>query len=112
MTTTSLQSRQAGFSETFRCGHDASLSGAAAGAETADGLAACLPASSACAQTRRMKAFAGQRQFQAPVPDDFARGMLAPGLADGTAASPLKHIAGGLAALIMGLVARRRQKPG
>jgi hypothetical protein len=109
MTTTSFQSRQDGFSETFRCGHDA---GAAATAETAAALPASLPASSCCAQTRRMKAFAGQRQFQAPVADDFARGMLAPGLADGTVASPLKHLASALATLIMGLAAWRRHKPG
>lgn len=29
------------------------------------------------AQARRMKAFAGERKFQAPVADDFSRGMLA-----------------------------------
>lgn len=28
-------------------------------------------------QTKRMKTFAGQRKFQAPVADDFSRGMLA-----------------------------------
>lgn len=107
MPTTSLQSRQGGFSQAVRCGHDAEPLGVAAGAEAAEGLAA-----SCCAQTRRMKAFTGQRQFQAPVPDDFARGMLAPGLAEGTVASPLKPIASGLATLVMGLLAWRRQKPG
>lgn len=30
-------------------------------------------------EARRMKAFAGQRKFQAPVADDFTRGMLAAG---------------------------------
>ncbi|MBI6634634.1 type III secretion protein [Pseudomonas paralactis] len=29
------------------------------------------------AQARRMKAFASERKFQAPVADDFSRGMLA-----------------------------------
>jgi len=29
------------------------------------------------AEARRMKAYAGERRFQAPVSDDFSRGMLA-----------------------------------
>ena len=61
------------------------------------------------AQALRMKAFAAQRQFQAPVADDFTRGMLAPGQGSATAASPLKHIFSALAVLIAGL---GQQKPG
>jgi hypothetical protein len=56
-----------------------------------------------------MKAFAGQRQFQAPVADDFARGMLAPGQGSAAATSPLKHILNALAVLLAGL---GQQKPG
>ena len=56
-----------------------------------------------------MKAFAGQRQFQAPVADDFARGMLAPGQGSAVATSPLKHILNALAVLLAGL---GQQKPG
>lgn len=40
------------------------------------------PPPHAC-QARRMKGYAGQRRFQAPVPDDFAKGMLAPEHAPG-----------------------------
>jgi hypothetical protein len=50
-----------------------------------------------------MKAFAAQRQFQAPVADDFARGMLAPVKGSGTGASPLRYIVSALAVLIASL---------
>ncbi|WP_411389317.1 type III secretion effector protein [Pseudomonas sp. MPB23] len=43
------------------------------------------------AEARRMKAFADQRQFQAPVADDFSRGMLADGHAPGDGGNSLKH---------------------
>ncbi|KAF6688674.1 type III secretion effector protein [Pseudomonas rhodesiae] len=47
-----------------------------------------------------MKAFAGQRKFQAPVADDFSRGMLAAGQAsnDGTKSIKLPGLFEGLAA--------------
>lgn len=35
-----------------------------------------LPSRAYEVETRRMKAFAGQRKFQAPVSDDFSRGLL------------------------------------
>lgn len=103
MTTTSLQSRQGGYLDAFRHADDACSLGAFDGAGAPQELPTGAAASGYAAQARRMKAFAGQRQFQAPVADDFARGMLAPGQASGTAASPLKHIASALAALIAGL---------
>jgi len=43
------------------------------------------------AEARRMKAFAGQRQFQAPVADDFSRGMLADGPSPGGGGKSLKR---------------------
>jgi hypothetical protein len=56
-----------------------------------------------------MKTFAGQRQFQAPVADDFARGMLAC-RAD---VAPLKQPATLWAGMIAGLaVWLRRQRLG
>ncbi|KRP41721.1 type III secretion effector protein [Pseudomonas libanensis] len=39
-----------------------------------------------------MKAFAGQRQFQAPVSDDFSRGMLAHGQACAEGAESIKNV--------------------
>lgn len=61
------------------------------------------------AQAQRMKTFAGQRQFQAPVADDFAKGMLA----CRDEAPPLKHPATLWAGLLAGLaVWLRRQRLG
>ncbi|KAA8551580.1 hypothetical protein DM05_3075 [Pseudomonas poae] len=37
------------------------------------------PADVHAVEARRMRAFAGQRKFQAPVEEDFSRGMLATG---------------------------------
>ncbi|TFY86503.1 type III secretion effector protein [Pseudomonas kairouanensis] len=50
-----------------------------------------------------MKDFAGQRRFQAPVADDFARGMLAPGQSLKTQTHSLAQIRGALATVILGL---------
>lgn len=56
-----------------------------------------------------MKTFAGQRQFQAPVADDFAKGMLARSVE----APPLKHPVTLWAGFIAGLVVwLRRQRLG
>ncbi|MCK6189280.1 type III secretion effector protein [Pseudomonas sp. EYE_354] len=38
-----------------------------------------------------MKTFEGQRKFQAPVADDFSRGMLATGKVNGDDTSSLRH---------------------
>lgn len=43
------------------------------------------------AEALRMKAFADQRQFQAPVADDFSRGMLADGHAPDDGGHSRKH---------------------
>ncbi len=42
-------------------------------------------------EARRMRTFAGQRKFQAPVEEDFFRGMLATGQVASDDARPLKH---------------------
>lgn len=60
------------------------------------------PLRHAC-EIQRMKDFAGQRRFQAPVADDFARGMLAPGQSLKTETHPLAQIRGALASVILGL---------
>ena len=50
-----------------------------------------------------MKAFSGQRKFRAPVAEDFARGMLAPGLEEGLSSQPPSR---GWAGLIKALKTR------
>ena len=52
-----------------------------------------------------MKDFAGQRRFQAPVADDFARGMLAPGQDQdrGGGAQPLASLRGVMVSVMVGL---------
>ncbi len=42
-------------------------------------------------EARRMKTFEGQRKFQAPVADDFSRGMLATGKVNGDDTPSLRH---------------------
>lgn len=59
------------------------------------------------AEARRMKAFAGQRKFQAPVADDFSRGMLAAGHSPNTDTRLIK-----LTGLIDGLAAWWRRRLG
>ncbi|MFL1416652.1 hypothetical protein ACI77M_10590 [Pseudomonas fildesensis] len=54
-------------------------------------------------EIQRMKDFAGRRRFQAPVADDFARGMLEPGHDLMDRVQPSKHVRGALAAVIVGL---------
>ena len=60
------------------------------------------------AEALRMKAFAGQRKFQAPVSDDFSRGMLADRQTPGDDADSLKNT--GLINSLTGWW--RRRKPG
>ena len=50
-----------------------------------------------------MKDFAGQRRFQAPVADDFARGMLVPGQELGRDAQPLASLRGVMVSVMIGL---------
>lgn len=65
------------------------------------------------AETLRMKAFASRRKFQAPVADDFVRGMFAPGHPEHPDATLQRQTSGVWAALINALTAWwRRQKAG
>ena len=54
-------------------------------------------------EIQRMKNFAGQRRFQAPVADDFARGMLAPGQTPVDETRTPVEVRGTLASVILGL---------
>ncbi len=86
MTSTSFNSPQSCCHELFRNTHETSEGGVVA------------PSSEHAAEARRMRAFAGQSKFQAPVADDFSRGMFADGQSpDGNS---LKHtgLINGLAA--------------
>jgi hypothetical protein len=56
-------------------------------------------------EVQRMKDFAGRRRFQAPVADDFARGMLAPGQDRKKDTQPVVRIYGALTSVILGLKA-------
>ncbi|MGY4640388.1 hypothetical protein ACVWVP_004343 [Pseudomonas sp. TE24901] len=47
--------------------------------DNAVGLASPMLSDDHAAQVHRMRTFVGQRKFQAPVADDFSRGMLASG---------------------------------
>ncbi len=66
----------------------------------------CLACEALCSsnvnaiEAQRMKAFAGQRRFQAPVADDFSKGMLAVGQSADENANSQKHtgLLGGLSA--------------
>ncbi|MDQ0704944.1 hypothetical protein QF043_003736 [Pseudomonas sp. W3I7] len=65
------------------------------------------------AETLRMKAFVGQQKFQAPVADDFARGLLAPEPANRPDTDCLRQPTFRWAALLNSLTARwRGQTPG
>jgi len=76
MTSTSFQSPRHGCPEPFHSVRDADPA-------LSPGISASQdvqpPPDLHVAEARRMKAFAGQRQFQAPVADDFSRGMHAAG---------------------------------
>ena len=100
MTSTSSQSSQTGGRGAFRSGHE-SLKAQGA---SKDVIPAAL-SSGYAAETLRMKTFASQRKFQAPLADDFARGMLAPGQASHTHAKGAKHPVGVWATLVNCLTA-------
>ncbi len=100
MNSTSFQSNP-GCPERFNIAHEADSS-ARGGAALHDSLAA---SDAHAAEARRMKVFAGQRRFQAPVADDFARGMLAQRPAGNADTTSLRHPNGVWAALMSGLTA-------
>jgi hypothetical protein len=57
-------------------------------------------------EIQRMKAYAGLHRFQAPVADDFERGMLAPGQDLVSKPNSLAQFRGALASVILGLRTR------
>lgn len=54
-------------------------------------------------EIQRMKDFAGRHRFQAPVADDFARGMLPPGQGPIDDTGSFVHVRGALASVMLGL---------
>lgn len=113
MTATSFQSCQSTGRDAFRGGRDADLPASLKdqGIPLNEFSAALLHAYGDEAQ--RLNAFAGQHKFQAPVADDFARGMLAPEQPGHADDEPLKRPESAWAALIKGLVSWwRGQKSG
>lgn len=100
MTSTAYQSTQPDRRDAFCMAHEADPRAPESCTVVPDFLA---PSDAHAAEARRMKAFAGQRRFQAPVADDFARGMLAPGHTSETDSQSLRHANGVWAAVINGL---------
>ena len=86
MTSTSFDSSHPGCHELYRTIHGADMTA------SRDNNVEELPVSSEAhaVKARRMRSFAGQRKFQAPVADDFSRGMLAAGQSSGDDARPFK----------------------
>ena len=54
-------------------------------------------------EIQRMKDFAGRHRFQAPVADDFARGMLLTGQGPRDDTGSVVHVRGALASVMLGL---------
>lgn len=88
MTSTSFHPPQPGSREHFRHIHEVDFPTAEGSAASHSQLA---PLNVHTAEAKRMKAFAGQRQFQAPVADDFSRGMLAAGQPPGDDGKSLRR---------------------
>ena len=74
MTSTSFNSSQPGRLELLHNTQPAKPASSEKGAAS-EGMP--IAAKEYVAEARRMKAFAGERKFQAPVSDDFSRGLLA-----------------------------------
>lgn len=72
MTSTSFRSPQPGCQELFRTPPAEALTGAETDAAARDPI---IASNTHAVETQRMKAFVDQRKFQAPVADDFSRGM-------------------------------------
>ena len=88
MTSTSFHSSQPSCHELFRDPHDGDSTLSKGDIATQESLA--LQTAHAV-EARRMRAFAGQCQFQAPVEEDFSRGMLATGQMASDDAKPPKY---------------------
>ncbi|MGR2708947.1 MULTISPECIES: type III secretion protein [Pseudomonas] len=108
MTSTSFQSCQAGGHDTLHNSHLVERSSSVNGEGASQDVLGVALSYDYAAEQQRMKALAGQRRFQAPVADDFARGMLAPDDGGATVTASLKRSNGVWAALTGGLTARWR----
>ncbi|MFL1546741.1 MULTISPECIES: hypothetical protein [Pseudomonas] len=107
MTSTLFQSGQSAGRGAFHCRHILARSTSV----NVDGASAALRKVHAT-EALRVKAFVGQRKFQAPVADDFIRGLLAPGHASQPDAKGLRQAHCMWAALTNGLAAWwRGQRP-
>lgn len=105
MTSTSFNSSQPGRLELLHNTQPAKPASSEKGAAS-EGMP--IAAKEYVAEARRMKAFAGERKFQAPVSDDFSRGMLADWQVSGSHGESLKSTG-----LINSLAAWwRSRKPG
>ncbi|TFY91508.1 hypothetical protein DYL61_18740 [Pseudomonas nabeulensis] len=62
-----------------------------------------MPETACEKDVQRMKDFVGLHRFQAPVADDFARGMVVSGQDRGAETKPLSPIRGALVSVILGL---------
>lgn len=93
MTTTSFNTRSPGYGESY--GTPCAATDKKTDASLRDAYAF---------ETQRMKEFAGRRRFQAPVADDFARGML-PGPAAAPDVAPPQPVRAKLASVMLGLKA-------
>ena len=108
MTSPSFQSGQTDGRCTFDGWHEVACSTSSSKEDTCAALSTVY-----ATETLRMKAFVGQKKFQAPVADDFARGLHASGPADNANAHCLRRPIFRWAALINGLCSRLRgQTPG
>ncbi len=113
MTTTSFKSCQAGSFESFQGHRNVDLLSSVNDEGVSKDAVATTLLNVYAADTLRMKALAGQRKFQAPVADDFTRGMLAPEHAAKRDTQISSHATCTWAALLDGLASRwRGQRPG
>lgn len=88
MTSTSFHSSQPSCHELFRDSHDGDSTLSKGDIATQESLA--LQTAHAV-EARRMRTFAGQHKFQAPVEEDFCRGLLKSNHGSSDNAKPLKH---------------------
>jgi hypothetical protein len=89
MTSTSFHPSQPSCHELYRNTHDGDPK-VPKDANTAPAPPA--PTDVHAVEARRMRAFAGQRKFQAPVEEDFSRGMLATGQVASDDTKPTKPL--------------------
>lgn len=108
MIKTSFQPRQSGCADAFSNERNAGPPETVSAQSTTSDRPYPPQTNGYAAETQRMKAFVGQRQFRAPVADDFARGMQTPASVSDPGASAQKGAGAALAALLAGFARWRR----